>query len=98
MDAMVLSAGLHEQDVREVKKDVMEMITLIQRLRMDLDTLRKKVHTHTNTFRKKVHTHTRIHSGRKITFSINVQSMYLKILLHIYPHFEINEQDKVKCL
>ncbi|KAK0135662.1 Keratin, type II cytoskeletal 8 [Merluccius polli] len=42
MDAMVLSAGLHEQDVREVKKDVTEMITLIQRLRMDLDTLRKK--------------------------------------------------------
>ncbi|CAL8307308.1 unnamed protein product [Merluccius merluccius] len=42
MDAMVLSAGLHEQDMREVKKDVTEMITLIQRLRMDLDTLRKK--------------------------------------------------------
>ncbi|KAJ3584551.1 hypothetical protein NHX12_015046 [Muraenolepis orangiensis] len=42
MNAMVLSAGQHEQDVREVKKDVGELKRLIQRLRGELEALRKK--------------------------------------------------------
>ncbi|CAL8282700.1 keratin, type II cytoskeletal 8 [Gadus morhua] len=42
MDAMVLSAGQHEQEVRGVKKDLGEMMRIIQRLRADLEALRKK--------------------------------------------------------
>uniref|UniRef100_UPI003AAB0A9A keratin, type II cytoskeletal 8-like n=1 Tax=Centroberyx gerrardi TaxID=166262 RepID=UPI003AAB0A9A len=42
MDALVLNAGKHEQDVRDVKKEIADMLRLIQRLNGELDALRKK--------------------------------------------------------
>lgn len=52
MDALVLTAGKHEQDVRDVKNEIADMLRLIQRLNGDLEALKKKVsqtHTHTQT-------------------------------------------------
>ncbi|XP_076017981.1 intermediate filament protein ON3-like [Genypterus blacodes] len=42
MDAMIQNAGQREQDVREVKKDISDMLRLIQRLNAELESLRKK--------------------------------------------------------
>ncbi|XP_060888800.1 keratin, type II cytoskeletal 8-like [Labrus mixtus] len=42
MDAMVLSAGQHEQDVRDLKRDISDMVRVIQRLTGDLEALLRK--------------------------------------------------------
>ncbi|XP_029927662.1 keratin, type II cytoskeletal 8-like isoform X2 [Myripristis murdjan] len=42
MDALVLSAGKHEQDVRDVKKEIADMLRLTQRLNGELEALKKK--------------------------------------------------------
>ncbi|XP_046886913.1 intermediate filament protein ON3-like isoform X2 [Hypomesus transpacificus] len=42
MDDMVLKAGKHEQDVRDIKKEIADMLRVIQRLNADLDALRKR--------------------------------------------------------
>lgn len=42
MDAMVLTAGQREQEVRDVKREISDLIRLIQRLNGDLDSLRRK--------------------------------------------------------
>ncbi|XP_029137089.1 intermediate filament protein ON3-like [Labrus bergylta] len=42
MDAMVLSAGQREQDVRDLKRDISDMVRLIQRLTGDLEALQRK--------------------------------------------------------
>lgn len=43
MDALVLNAGQREQEVRDLKRDISDMLRLIQRLTGDLETLQKKV-------------------------------------------------------
>ncbi|KAM3857107.1 intermediate filament protein ON3-like [Diretmus argenteus] len=42
MDALVQNAGKHEQDVRDVKKEIADLLRLIQRLNGELESLRKK--------------------------------------------------------
>ncbi|KAM4601872.1 intermediate filament protein ON3-like [Polymixia lowei] len=42
MDNLVQSAGKYEQEVRDMKKDIADMLRLIQRLKGDLDALKKK--------------------------------------------------------
>uniref|UniRef100_A0A8D3AUW8 Keratin, type II cytoskeletal 8 n=1 Tax=Scophthalmus maximus TaxID=52904 RepID=A0A8D3AUW8_SCOMX len=42
MDAMVLTAGQREQEVRDVKREISDMLRLIQRLNGDLDALIRK--------------------------------------------------------
>ncbi|XP_034533328.1 keratin, type II cytoskeletal 8-like [Notolabrus celidotus] len=42
MDAMVLNAGQREQDVRDIRRDISDMVRLIQRLTGDLEALLRK--------------------------------------------------------
>ncbi|XP_023275953.1 keratin, type II cytoskeletal 8-like [Seriola lalandi dorsalis] len=42
MDAMVLNAGQREQEVRDLKRDISDMLRLIQRLNGDLEALLRK--------------------------------------------------------
>ncbi|XP_008285551.1 intermediate filament protein ON3-like, partial [Stegastes partitus] len=42
MDSLVLNAGQREQEVRDVKRDISDLLRLIQRLTGDLDTLKRK--------------------------------------------------------
>lgn len=49
MDAMVLTAGQHEQEVREQRRDISDMVRLIQRLTGDLEALMRKVSTAQNS-------------------------------------------------
>ncbi|XP_042368787.1 keratin, type II cytoskeletal 8-like [Plectropomus leopardus] len=42
MDAMVLNAGQREQEVREMKREISDMVRHIQRMNADLDALRRK--------------------------------------------------------
>jgi len=42
MDDLVLNASKHEQNVRDVKKDISDMIRLVQKLTGDLDSLKKR--------------------------------------------------------
>ncbi|TKS66574.1 Keratin, type II cytoskeletal 8 [Collichthys lucidus] len=42
MDAMVLNVGQREQDVRDLKREIADMLRLIQRLKGDLETLIRK--------------------------------------------------------
>ncbi|KAM9836256.1 intermediate filament protein ON3-like [Aulostomus maculatus] len=42
MDVMVLKAGQREQEVREVKREISDLLRLIQRLNGDLDALKRK--------------------------------------------------------
>ncbi|XP_028810575.1 intermediate filament protein ON3-like [Denticeps clupeoides] len=42
MDNMVLKAGQHEQEVRDIKKEIADVNRHIQRLRMELEALKKK--------------------------------------------------------
>ncbi|XP_029942030.1 intermediate filament protein ON3-like isoform X2 [Salarias fasciatus] len=42
MDAMVLTAGQREQEVRDVRREISDLIRLIQRINGDLDALRRK--------------------------------------------------------
>lgn len=43
MDDMVLTAGKFEDDLRDVKKEISDLLRQIQRLNNELDTLRKRV-------------------------------------------------------
>lgn len=43
MDAMVLNAGQREQEVRDLRRDISDMVRLIQRLNGDLEALIRKV-------------------------------------------------------
>lgn len=50
MDVMVLNAGQREQEVRDVKREIADMLRHIQRLNGDLEVLLRKVRTkHTLT-------------------------------------------------
>ncbi|KAG8004556.1 Keratin [Nibea albiflora] len=42
MDAMVLNVGQREQDVRDIKREIADLLRLIQRLKGDLETLTRK--------------------------------------------------------
>ncbi|XP_041638240.1 intermediate filament protein ON3-like [Cheilinus undulatus] len=42
MDAMVLNAGQREQEVRDLRRDISDMVRLIQRLNGDLEALMRK--------------------------------------------------------
>ncbi|XP_056157042.1 intermediate filament protein ON3-like [Lampris incognitus] len=42
MDDLMLSAGKHEQDVRDMKKEIADLLRLIQRLNGELESLKKK--------------------------------------------------------
>ncbi|CDR05117.1 unnamed protein product [Oncorhynchus mykiss] len=42
MDDIVLTAEQYEQDVRNVKKEIADMLRLIQRLKAELETLKKQ--------------------------------------------------------
>ncbi|XP_027131846.1 keratin, type II cytoskeletal 8 [Larimichthys crocea] len=42
MDAMVLNVGQREQDVRDLRREIADMLRLIQRLKGDLETLIRK--------------------------------------------------------
>lgn len=46
MDAMVHNVGQREQEVRDVKRDISDMVRFIQRLNGDLDALIRKVGDH----------------------------------------------------
>lgn len=43
MDTMVFNAGQREQEVRELKRDVADLVRLIQRLNADLEAQLRKV-------------------------------------------------------
>lgn len=43
MDVMVLSAGQREQEVRELKREISDMVRHIQKLNGDLEALLRKV-------------------------------------------------------
>lgn len=45
MDVMVLNAGQREQEVRDVKRDIADMLRHIQRMNGDLEVLLRKVRT-----------------------------------------------------
>lgn len=45
MDVMVLNAGQREQEVRDVKREIADMLRHIQRLNGDLEVLLRKVRT-----------------------------------------------------
>lgn len=45
MDVMVLNAGQREQEVRDVKREIADMMRHIQRLNGDLEVLLRKVRT-----------------------------------------------------
>ncbi|XP_019747104.1 intermediate filament protein ON3-like isoform X2 [Hippocampus comes] len=42
MDVMVLKAGQREQELRDIRKEISDMVRLIQRLNGDLDALKRK--------------------------------------------------------
>lgn len=42
IDAMVLNAGQHEQEVRDLRREISDMVRLIQRLTGDLEALTRK--------------------------------------------------------
>lgn len=49
MDALVLHAGQREQDVRDLRREISDVVRHIQRLKGDLESLIRKVwitHTH----------------------------------------------------
>lgn len=43
MDVMVLNAGQREQEVRDLKRDIADMVRHIQKLNGDLEALLRKV-------------------------------------------------------
>ncbi len=43
MDALVLNAGQREQEVRDLKREISDMVRFIQRLNGDLEALLRKV-------------------------------------------------------
>lgn len=43
MDTMVLTAGQREKDVRDLKREISDLVRLIQRLNGDLEALQRKV-------------------------------------------------------
>lgn len=43
MDDMVIRAEQHEQGVRDIKRDILDIVRQIQRLTGELDALRRKV-------------------------------------------------------
>ncbi|XP_074520987.1 keratin, type II cytoskeletal 8-like [Halichoeres trimaculatus] len=45
MDAMVLNAGQHEQEVRDLRREISDMVRLIQRLTGDMEALMRKEDT-----------------------------------------------------
>lgn len=58
MDAMVLNVGQREQDVRDLRREIADMLRLIQRLKGDLETLIRKVGiTYINTLRVQAWAH-----------------------------------------
>lgn len=59
MDALVTSAGQREQEVRDIKREISDILRHIQRLTGDLDALKRKVGiTHTaHTHRMRLTSH-----------------------------------------
>lgn len=70
MDALVLNAGQREQEVRDLRREISDVVRYIQRLNGDLEALeRKVVITQINTPR---HMHTPCPSNQTLIFSFTL--------------------------